>query len=69
MIVLATDLTLSLATDKAITGGGLYLRVGARRVAGVGEYRANLRMYSNGTVTLALARRLAGNLDTGNNVC
>jgi PKD repeat protein len=58
-----TDLTLSLATDKAITGGGLYLRVGARRVAGVGEYRANLRMYSNGSVTLALART-AGSTET-----
>jgi len=58
-----TDLTLSLATDKAMTGGGLYLRVGARRVAGVGEYRANLRMYSNGTVTLALART-AGSAET-----
>jgi PKD repeat protein len=58
-----TDLTLSLATDKAITGGGLYLRVGARRVAGVGEYRANVRMYSNGSVTLALART-AGSTET-----
>jgi PKD repeat protein len=59
----STDLTLSLSTDKALTGGGLFLWVGARRVAGVGEYRANVRMYSNGTVTLALSRT-AGSAET-----
>ncbi len=58
-----TDLTLSLATDKALTGGGLYLWVGARRVAGVGEYRANVRIYSNGSVRLALSRT-AGSAET-----
>ena len=58
-----TDLTLSLATDKAVTGGGLYLSVGARRVAGVGEYRAKVRLYSNGSVTLALVRT-AGSTET-----
>ncbi|WP_024285192.1 PKD domain-containing protein [Cellulomonas sp. KRMCY2] len=53
----ATDLTFALTIDKVPTGGGLYLWVGGRRVAGVGEYRANVRLRADGSVALALARK------------
>ena len=58
-----TDLTFALTIDKLTTGGGLDLSVGARRVAGVGEYRAKVRLRSDGTVTLGLART-AGSTQT-----
>ncbi|MCU1431593.1 MAG: hypothetical protein JWP95_698 [Actinotalea sp.] len=51
-----TDLLFSATMDKPATGGGVYLTVGARRVAGVGEYRANVRLRPNGVVALGLAR-------------
>ena len=54
----ATDLRLALTIDKVPTGGGLYVSVGGRRVAGVGEYRANARLRADGSVALALARRI-----------
>ena len=56
----ATDLVFSSVLDKPATGGGLFLTVGARRVAGVGEYRANVRYRVNGVVELGLARTTGG---------
>ncbi|NTW39163.1 MAG: PKD domain-containing protein [Cellulomonadaceae bacterium] len=58
-----TDLTFAVQTDKAPTGGGVYVTVGARRVAGVGEYRATVRLRANGVVALGLART-AGTTET-----
>ena len=58
----STDLTVALAADKTATGGGMYVYVGGRRVAG-GEYRAKVQLRSNATVSLALART-AGNVET-----
>jgi len=59
----STDLTFALTTDKPATGGGLYVAIAARRVAGVGEYRANLRLRANGVVALGVART-AGTTET-----
>ncbi|WP_199424740.1 PKD domain-containing protein [Actinotalea solisilvae] len=58
-----TDLALAVSTDKPVTGGGVYLTVGTRRVAGIGEYRANVRLRTNGVVALGLART-AGSTET-----
>ncbi|HEY5516302.1 MAG TPA: PKD domain-containing protein [Pengzhenrongella sp.] len=55
----STDLTFSLSTDKAVTGSGLYVSVGGRRVEGVGEYRARVQLRANGTVALVLASTAA----------
>lgn len=59
----STDLTFRASMDKPATGGGLYLTVGTRRVTGVGEYRANVRLRPNGVVLLGLART-AGTTET-----
>lgn len=59
----STDLTFALAMDKAATGGGIYVAVGGRRVAGVGEYRAKVQLRSNATVVLTLVRT-AGSAET-----
>lgn len=53
---LDTDLTMSVATDKAATGGGVYISVRGRQVPNVGDYRAKLRLNANGTVGLSLSR-------------
>lgn len=53
---LNTDLTMSVATDKPATGNGLYISVRGRRVPAAGEYRANVRLKANGTVSLSLGR-------------
>ena len=42
--------------DKPATGGGLYETVIARRVAGVGDYRAKVRLLATGGVAISLAR-------------
>jgi len=53
---LDTDLTMSVATDKVATGGGVYISVRGRQVPNVGDYRAKLRLNANGTVGLSLSR-------------
>jgi hypothetical protein len=52
----STDVQVSVTTDKAATGGGIYANVVGRRIAGVGDYRAKVRLLSTGAVGLSLAR-------------
>jgi hypothetical protein len=52
----ATDLAVTVATDKPATGGGLYVSVDGRRVPGVGEYRAKVHLRATGAVAVTLAR-------------
>ncbi len=51
-----TDLTFSVSTDRSMTGGGLHVLVGVRRVPGVGEYRAKVQLSGDGSVLLSLVR-------------
>jgi PKD repeat protein len=55
-----TDLVVTLSPDKVPTGGGAYVSVSGRRVAGAGEYRAKVQLRANGTVALSLGRVVAG---------
>jgi PKD repeat protein len=50
------DLHTTLWSDKPPTGGGFYISVLGRRIPGVGDHRARLRVLSTGAVRLALAR-------------
>lgn len=59
-----TDLYLTLATDKAASGSGLYLSVVGRRVAGAGEYRAKVQLTGNGAVSLYLIRASSTGAET-----
>jgi len=61
---LNTDLTMSVATDKPVTGSGLYISVRGRQVPNVGDYRTKLRLNSNGTVALSLSRVTAAGAGT-----
>ncbi|WP_129337394.1 PKD domain-containing protein [Cellulomonas endophytica] len=54
----STDLVHSVVADKPSTGGGLYLTSAARRVEGVGEYAAKVRLRPQGVVSVGLARTL-----------
>ena len=51
-----TDVTALVRTDKPATGGGLYLSLAGRRVAGAGDYRAKVRLLATGQVTIQLVR-------------
>ena len=51
-----TDVLVTATTDKAPTGGGIYLSVIGRRVVNVGDYRAKVHLLSTGKVALALLR-------------
>jgi hypothetical protein len=57
---IANDLTVTLAASRTPTGGGLYVSVAGRRVAGVGQYQAKVRWLAGGAVAVSLSR-----LDTG----
>lgn len=59
----STDLTLTATTDRATTGGGLYVSVDGRRVPAVGGYRAKVHLRSTGAVAVALTRT-AGSTET-----
>lgn len=59
----STDLTLTATTDRATTGGGLYVSVDGRRVSAVGVYRAKVHLRSTGAVAVALTRT-AGSSET-----
>jgi PKD repeat protein len=51
-----TEVLVQVSTDKTPTGGGQYFSVIARRVAANTDYRAQLRLNSDRTVTLYLLR-------------
>ncbi|MDO9379447.1 MAG: PKD domain-containing protein [Nocardioidaceae bacterium] len=53
----STDLTLTLTTDKTVTGSGLYTDVTGRRTA-AGSYLAPVVITSTGSVNLRLASRV-----------
>ena len=60
----ATDMVFTMSTDKAATGGGLYVSPIGRRVVGVGEYRAKVRLLANGQVALSLVRTNSSGVET-----
>jgi len=60
----ATDLAITMSLDKAATGGGVYVAPIVRRVAGVGEYRAKVRVLATGQVALSLVRTNASGAET-----
>ena len=60
----STDVALTISTDKAVTGGGVYVSPIGRRVAGAGEYRAKVRLLANGQVALALVRTSSTGAET-----
>ena len=51
-----TDVQVTATTDKAPTGGGIYLSAVARRLVGVGDYRAKVHLLASGQVALSLLR-------------
>jgi PKD repeat protein len=51
-----TDVLTTVSLSSAPTGGGTYVYVTGRRVAGQGEYRVRVRFLADGTVALALSR-------------
>ena len=55
-----TEVTTNVTTDKAPTGGGQYVSVIARSVAGGSEYRGKLLLGSTGAVTAYVTRVDAG---------
>jgi hypothetical protein len=58
------DLSLTMVTDKAATGGGTYLSVAPRRVAGAGQYRAKVHLLAGGSVRVALTFVSTANVET-----
>ncbi|MBG6178887.1 PKD domain-containing protein [Arthrobacter sp. CAN_A1] len=60
----ATDLTVAVGVDKRPAGSALYVSSIGRRVAGVGEYRAKLRLDANGQTALSLHRTNASGAET-----
>ena len=59
-----TDLSMTLTTDKPATGSGLYLYVVGRRVAGVGDYRAKVRLQSSGATSVLVERVTSASAET-----
>jgi trimeric autotransporter adhesin len=58
-----TEVALEVATDKAATGGGQYVSLIGRAVAGGPEYRGKLLLASSGAVTAYVAR-VEGGVET-----
>ena len=58
------DVTVTVATDKEGTGNGVYFWTLGRRVTGVGEYRARIRLRPSGVVSLQLSRTDAAQAET-----
>ncbi|MCW2531054.1 MAG: putative sortase-sorted surface protein [Blastococcus sp.] len=52
----ANDLTATFTASRTPTGGGLYVSVAGRRIAGVGQYEAKVRWLSGGAVAVSLGR-------------
>jgi PKD repeat protein len=59
-----TDLTFTMASNKVVTGSGLYVSALGRFVAGAGDYRAVARFRSDGKVSVRLARLAADGTET-----
>ena len=59
-----TDVQVTATTDRAPTGGGVYLAVVARRAVGAGDYRAKIRLRSTGQVGISLSRVSANGVET-----
>jgi PKD repeat protein len=55
-----TDLSTTVALDKAATGGGVYVSVIGRRVGTTGDYRAKLRFLGDGRVSVGAYRSASG---------
>jgi len=53
------DITVDTSIDKAPTGGGVYLQMGARKV-GNSEYRTTVKLLSTGVVQLQLVKIVNG---------
>ena len=60
----STDLRITFATDKAATGGGVYTSIVGRRVVGVGDYRAKVRLLSTGAVSVTLSYVTSAGVET-----
>ncbi len=50
---------MSIATDKAVAGGPLFVSVRGRNVPGAGDYRAKVRFKPDGTIHVSLQRMRA----------
>lgn len=50
------DLVATLAAGRTPTGGGLFVAVAGRRIAGVGQYQAKVRLLADGSVSVSLGR-------------
>ncbi|MCW2527026.1 MAG: wcoG [Pseudonocardiales bacterium] len=59
-----TDVHLTFALDKLPTGGGTYVTVAGRKVAGLGEYRAKVQLVAGGAVRIQLVRSNSANAET-----
>ena len=59
-----TEVAVSVATDKAPTGGGITESVIGRRIIGVSDYRGKVHLLANGTVGVALSRVSSTNVET-----
>ncbi|HEX3815633.1 MAG TPA: PKD domain-containing protein [Mycobacteriales bacterium] len=51
-----TDLQVAFSANKASTGNGTYFYFIGRKIASVGDYRAKVRILSNGTVGIAISK-------------
>jgi PKD repeat protein len=54
--VVDVDEQVTFTTDKPATGTGIFVSLIGRRISGVGDYRAKVRMQSTGVVGLSLVR-------------
>ena len=54
------DTSMSIGTDKPLTGGPLFVSVRGRNVPGVGDYRAKVRFKPDGGIGLSLVRVASG---------
>jgi PKD repeat protein len=59
-----TDVQVSVTTDKAPTGGGIYVYVIGRRITGQGDYRAKVQLVSSGAVKVSLTRTSSTGVET-----
>jgi PKD repeat protein len=56
----SSDVAVQVSSDKGATGGGTYVTVIPRRINATNDYKAALRVQSNGVVTASLRRTVAG---------
>lgn len=55
-----TEAAMTLTTDKAPTGGGLYASVIGRQVSATADYRGKLKLGADGVVTAYLTKMISG---------